>query len=421
MLDSRTLPNGLRLLTAPIPHARSATVSFYVGAGSRYEGADEAGMSHLVEHLCFKGSEGWPTAKAISEAIEGVGGVLNAGTDRELTVYYAKVPAAHLDLAVAVVADLVVRPVLNPVEFEKERHVILEELATVEDNPGELVGVLLDALLWPDQALGRDIAGTPESVRAISRERTAAYHRDQYGPANALVSVAGPVDPERVASALASATERWDWGRPQPWEPVRPPDGAHSRIGLRSKLTEQAHLMLGLPGYSAEDPDRYALGLLAGVLGDGMSSRLFIELREERALAYDVHAYTATLRDTGAFSIYLGVDPDNAVQALKVTLQELARLRQGVPLPELTKIREYTKGRMLLNMEDTRAVTAWYGGQALLQNRIRSVEEVVAEMEAVTQEDLVRVAERMIRADEIRLAIVGPFEDTEAFASVLRF
>lgn len=421
MLDSRILPNGLRILTAPIPHARSATVSFYVGAGSRYEGADEAGISHLVEHLCFKGSERWPTAKAISETIEGVGGVLNAGTDRELTVYYAKVPAAHLDLALAVVADLVVRPLLDPIEFEKERQVILEELAMVEDNPGELAGVVLDALLWPDQPLGRDIAGTPESVRAISRARAAAYRRDQYTPPNALVAVAGPVDPERVAAAVADAIEPWDWGRPQPWEPVHPPDGAPARIRLRAKPTEQAHLMLGLPGCSADDPDRYALSLLAGVLGDGMSSRLFIELREERALAYDVHAYTATLRDTGAFSIYLGVDPDNAAEALEVTVQELARLRQGVPLPELTKIREYNKGRMLLNMEDTRAVTAWYGGQALLQNRIRSVEEVVAEMEAVTQDDLLRVAAQLIRADEIRLAIVGPFEDTEAFASLLHF
>ena len=185
VLDQRVLANGLRVLTTPMPHSRSVTVSFYFGAGSRYEDPAEAGISHLVEHCCFKGSARWPTAPEISAVIEGVGGVLNAGTDREFTVYYAKVPRDHVDLALEVLADIVLRPLFDPAELEKERDVILEELAMVEDNPGQLAEVVLDALLWPGQALGRDVAGTPETVRAIPRDRAVAYRHAQYAPHNA--------------------------------------------------------------------------------------------------------------------------------------------------------------------------------------------------------------------------------------------
>ncbi len=422
MLEPCTLANGLRVLTAVMPHSRSTTVSFYVGAGARYEQPAEAGISHLVEHVCFKGSERRRTAQQISEAIEGVGGVLNAGTDREFTVYYAKVPAAHLDLALDVVLDLVLRPLFDGDELEKERRVILEELAMVEDHPSQLVELALDGLLWPGQALGRDVAGTPDSVRSIPRDRAVSYRRDHYTPDNAVLAVAGAVDPQAVVDIVQAATERWDFGNPGPreqaasWPDAQP---AGRRIGLRSKPTEQAHLMVGLPGLSLEDPDRYALGLLTGVLGEGMSSRLFVELREERALVYDVQAYATQLCDTGALSIYLGVDPDNALPAMEIALHELGRMRQGVPPAELAKIREYTKGRMLLNLEDTRAVSAWYGGQALLQRRMQSVEEIIAAIDAVTDDDLVRVADALIRDERLHLALVGPFETIDSFVPAL--
>ncbi len=418
VLDQRTLPNGMRLLTAPMPHTRSATISLYVGAGSRYEQPDQAGVSHIVEHLCFKGSEHWPTAQQISEAIEGVGGVLNAGTDRELTVYYAKVPRNHLPLALNLISDMVLRPRFNPAEMEKERNVILEELASVEDNPGQMAEVVLDRLLWPDQALGRDVAGTPESVQNIPLDAAISYRTNQYTPTNTLISVAGAVDADEVQTLAIEATEDWTFGSPSDWERVRP-DAGSSRIGLRYKEIEQAHLMVGFPGFSAQDPDRFALSLLMGALGDGMSSRLFVSLREDLGLAYDVHAFSSTLLDTGAAAIYLAVDPDNAMQALEATMAELSRIRAGIPAPELHKILEYTKGRMLLNMEDTRAVSAWYGGQALLLNRTRSVDEVVADLEAVSQEDLVRVADTLIRDECFRLSLVGPFDNDHRFADAL--
>ena len=420
-LDSRTLPNGLRVLSATMPHARSATVSFYLGAGSRYETLPQAGISHLVEHCCFKGTRRWPTARQISTAIEGVGGILNASTDRELTVYYAKVPGDHLPLALEIVVDIVLRPLFDAAEMEKERGVILEELAVVEDTPSQIVELLLDGLLWPDQALGRDVAGTPDSVRAITRDDALHYRHEQYGPANALVATAGAIEPERVAEAVAAATADWDYGAPGRWETVHLPQADQPRLRLHTKETEQAHLMIGLPGLRADHPDRYILGVLAAILGDGMSSRLFLNLREELGLAYDVYAYASNFRDTGALSVYLGVDPDNALQALAAALEELARLRQGVPAAELHKVQKYLKGRTLMNMEDTRAVSAWYGGQALLLDRTRSAEEVVAEIEAVRTDDLVRLAETMIREEQLYLAVVGPFESEAPFRDALHF
>ena len=419
ILDERQLPNGLRVLTAPMPHTRSVTVSFYVGAGSRYEEEGHAGVSHLVEHLCFKGSEAWPTAQLISEAIEGVGGVLNAGTDRELTVYYAKVARNHLELALALICDIVLRPLFQPEELEKERNVILEELASVEDSPGQISELVLDSLLWPGQALGRDVAGTPESVRAIPLAEAAEYRFQQYAPANALLSVAGAVDPDEVAAITARATADWHFGTPAGWEPAGP-DVSTREVALHRKEIEQAHLMVGLPALSADHPDRFALSLLISALGDGMSSRLFVRLREDLGLAYDVHAYISNLRDTGAISLYLAVDPDNAMEALRAALHELGRLTEGVPAAEHHKVVEYAKGRLFLNMEDTRAVSSWYGGQALLQDRTRTVDEVVADLESVTPDDLVRVAHDLIQDDRLRLAVVGPFDDTGPFEQALR-
>ena len=419
VLHERQLPNGLRVLTAPMPHTRSVTVSFYVGAGSRYEEEANAGVSHLVEHLCFKGSEAWPTAQLISEAIEGVGGVLNAGTDRELTVYYAKVARNHLELALTLICDIVLRPLFQPQELEKERNVILEELASVEDNPGQISELVLDGLLWPGQALGRDVAGTPGSVRAIPLADAAEYRFQQYAPANAVLSVAGAVEPHEVAAITARATEDWHFGTPAGWERARP-EVATRDVALHHKDIEQAHLMVGLPALSADHPDRFALSLLISALGDGMSSRLFIELREELGLAYDVHAYTSNLRDTGAISLYLAVDPDNAMEALRAALRELGRLTQGVPAAEHHKVVEYAKGRLFLNMEDTRAVSSWYGGQSLLLDCTRTVDEVVADLEAVTPDDLIRVAHDLIRDDRLRLAVVGPFDDAGPFEQALR-
>ncbi|MGH3119396.1 MAG: M16 family metallopeptidase, partial [Gaiellales bacterium] len=412
------LGNGLRVLTAAMPQTHSVSVSLYVGAGSRYERESEAGVSHFVEHLLFKGTEKLPTAKDVAEAIDGVGGVLNGGTDREYTVYYIKVARPHMDLALDVLFELVRRPLMDPSEMEKERQVILEELAMVADSPPQLVDLLLDSLLWPENPLGRDVAGTPETVNGIDRAMVMGYLAQQYVPSNILVSVAGNIVHEEVVDAIAAALGDWKGGKPAAWLPAVSSNG--TRCAVHYKATEQAHVSVAVPGLPLNHPDRHAISFLSVVLGEGMSSRLFIELREKRGLVYDVHSYSAHFLDAGAFNVYTGVDPKNAVAALVLVLAELARIRdEGPTAEELTKARELSKGRLMLRMEDTRNVSGWIGAQELLMGNVRSIEDAVAEMDAVTLEDLQRVAREIIDPSKLHLAVVGPYRSDKRFAALV--
>ena len=414
------LDNGLRVLCAPMASARSASVSLYVGAGSQYERDELAGVSHMVEHCVFKGSELHPSAADISTAIEGVGGYINAGTDRELTVYYAKVPGPDWATAVDVIVDMVSRPRFEREELEKERSVILEELAQVEDSPYQLVAELLSEVMWRGTPLGRDIAGTPESVQSIPYEEAVSYWRSQYSPGNALVSVAGEIDSDAVLARISELTANWS-----PAEADEPRDaplcGDGDRVSVRIKDTEQAQISIGLPALPSRHPDRHALGLLTAMLGDGMSSRLFLKVREQLGLAYDVHASLALLRDSGVLQVSMGVDPENVEEALRATLGELSRMRGGVPEEELRRARRLAAGRMLMGMEDSRAVSAWNGGQALLHDEVKSVEEVNERYQAVTGEDIERLANEYLREDALRLAVVGPSGEAERLQELLRF
>lgn len=414
-----TLENGLRILTAPMPHTRSVTISFYVGAGSRYETRAVAGLSHFVEHMLFKGSHKRPTAKEISEAVDRVGGMLNGGTDRELTVYYVKVARPHFALAFDVLVDMLRRPVMDRAEIEKERRVIIEELAMVNDSPAQQVDVLLDEVLWPDQPLGWDVAGTPETVANLSPAAIEAYLARQYVPNNTVLAVAGAVDHDEVVEAAQAALGDWPQGAPAPWFPAQDGPG-DARIKVQYKKTEQAHISLAVPGVSTQHPDRHAVDLLSAILGEGMSSRLFMELREKRSLCYDVHSYTVHFLDTGAFCVYAGVDPKQAPEAVAAILEQLAATREGVPEEELTKAKELSKGRLLLRMEDTRSVSGWLGAQELLNRHVRTVDEVVEAIDAVTTEDLRRVARTLFRTERLALAIVGPYRSDRRFAPLLK-
>src|SRR3989440_2595369 len=334
-----TLDNGLRVLTGPMPDTRSVAISIYVGAGSRYEADEESGMSHLLEHLLFKGTPTRPSPQAISEAIDSVGGVLNAGTDRELTVYYAKVAAPHFPLAADVLLDMIRHPIVAPAGREKERKVAIEELASIADSPAQLVDVLLDATMWPNQPLGRDVAGTEESVTSLTRDGTYTYMRRQYVPNNIVISVAGAVEHDAVVEAVTEALGDWERGTPSSWFPAI--DGQESpRVAVQYKRTEQAHIEIAVHALSSQDPDRFALDLISVILGEGMSSRLFMELREKRALCYDVHSYASHYLDTGAFAVYAGIDPKKTVEATKALVEELSRMRDGVSDEELVKAKE---------------------------------------------------------------------------------
>lgn len=418
MYNKTTLPNGLRIVTAELPHTRSATVSIYVGAGSRYERDEEAGLSHFLEHMLFKGASRRPTARIISEAIEGFGGMHNAATDREVTVYYAKVPDAAAQQTVDILADMVRDPIMDAAELEKERSVILEELATVEDSPGELAGILVDETMWPDQPLGRNVGGTPESVRALPLAAVNKYLKAQYVPSNMVLVVAGNIRHEMIVHEA----ERWLGDMPAitpgAWYPFED-KAPKKRIAVREKATEQAHICIAYPSVALDDPDRFAVDLLSTVLGEGMSSRLFLELREERALVYDVHSYPSEFRDTGSFTVYAGCDPENARVTVEASLEQITKLLESLPDSELEKGKQMAKGRIQLRMEDTRSVAGWLGSQELLLGRVQSVDEIVREFDRVTRDDVLRVGRKFLSPSLAKIAAVGPFEDDQVFAGLI--
>jgi predicted Zn-dependent peptidase len=289
----------------------------------------------------------------------------------------------------------------------------------VGDSPAQQADILLDELLWPDQPLGWDVAGTADTVSALTRETVLGYLARQYVPNNIVVSVAGAVDHEQVVQLITQQLDDWEPGEPSSWYPAQ--NGQHGpALRVQYKNTEQAHITLAVPGVSNQHPDRYALDLLSAIIGEGMSSRLFMELREKRSLCYDVHSYTSHFLDTGAFTVYAGVDPKQATTAVSAILEQLALTRDGVPEDELVKAKELTKGRLLLRMEDTRSVSGWLGVQELLTGKVKSVDEVVEQVDAVTVDDLRRVANDLFCSDHLAMAIVGPFRTEKRFASLLK-
>jgi predicted Zn-dependent peptidase len=419
MHERATLPNGVRILTAQMPHVRSVSVALFFGVGSRYEADALAGVSHFIEHLLFKGTERYPTARAISEAIEGVGGVLDAATDKELTVYSAKVASRHFDLALDVLAQMVRHPRLDPRELEKERRVIVEELNMYRDSPQEWVGVLADETLWPGLSLGREVAGTRASVEAVTREQIEAYRTSHYIPGNLVLSAAGDIDHAHVVAQAERLLGDWAPAEMPRWTPCPPPAGV-PRVRLERRKTEQTNFCLVTPGVAHEHPDYYALTLLNAVLGDGMSSRLFLEVREQQGLAYDVSSAPMSYHDTGAFLVYAGVDPARTAPALRAILAELARVRlEPVPEDELQRAREYTKGHMALRLEDTHSVASWLGGQEALRGKVQDLDTALARFDAVTAADLQRLAGELFRDEWLRLAIIGPHKDSAEFERIL--
>lgn len=407
------LDNGLRVLTCTMPHTYSVGVGFYMSVGSRYEQPATAGAAHFVEHMFFKGTARRPAPQAIAQEIEGHGGIFNASTGQEMTVLYAKMQQAHLALALDVLSDMLRHSLLAVDEVEKERRVILEEISSSQDIPEELVNLVVHELTWPDHPLGWDVAGTPDSVARLDRDGLAHFLAQHYSPNNTVVSVGGNVRHEQVVELVAQLLGDWQ-PAPAPHFIAAPVNGAHPRVLLVRKKVEQSHLALHLPGVARTDPDRFALGLLNVVLGEAMSSRLFLEIRERLGLAYAVDSYVSNLADTGVTGVYAAVAPERAQEALAAILVQLQRLRdEPVDEKTLRGAKEYVKGRLLLGMEDTLAVAGWYGRQEAMGGEKLSVEQIVDRMESVSADDLLRVANRLLRADHAQLAVVGPHKRTE--------
>ncbi len=412
------LPNGLRIIAEEMPHTHSVSMGVFTRVGSRYEPAHLSGVSHFLEHMFFKGTRR-RNAWQISEAIEGVGGVLNASTGTDSTVYYAKVADIHFDRAVDTLSDMLLHSLFEPKEIEKERRVIIEEINMSLDSPGDWVHQMLDEVMWGDQPLGRDIAGTPETVSAITRDDLLRYRDQHYTFANTVISIAGNISTDQMVDAWSKALREYGTGEPHDPEPTRPPQ-RETRLHLLGRSTEQANFCLGLPALSYTDPDRRAFQVLNSVLGGGMVSRLFQEIREERALAYAVGSYTAEHNDAGKWVIYGGVEIGKVYDAIRACIDELWKLREnGITDEELQRVKEQVKGGMLIGLEDTWSVASRNGAHILRYNEVIPVEQVVAEIEAVTHDDVQRVAQRLIRPDALYLAVIGPYDDDQRFAELL--
>jgi predicted Zn-dependent peptidase len=390
-----------------------------MGVGARHESASLSGVSHLIEHMCFKGTQKMPDAHQISQAIEGIGGILDAETSYESTVFWVKVADIHIDLALHLLTELVRHPLLAAEELEKERRVIIEEIRGLQDTPGDWIDTLIHESLWGDQPLGRDIAGSVESVGAISQKEMHTFWHQHYSPQSMVVSVAGNINTGEIIQRIATAFDQHTTELPPPALPTSPPvPGPH--LTLQHRTTEQGNFCLGLPGLSYNDPDRRAMDVLDTVLGGGMSSRLFQELREERGLAYSVGSYHTRFADAGMWVVYGSVEPETLYDSVRLSLDMLRDLaHNGISEEELRHVKERVKGGILISLEDTWSVASRNGSLQLRYGEVPPVERVVAEFEAVTCADVLRVARRILQPNRLHLAVIGPYRSERRLRSLI--
>ncbi|MBM3659276.1 MAG: insulinase family protein [Actinobacteria bacterium] len=407
MIRTSSLDSGLRVVTEAMPGLRSVAVGFWVGTGSRDETDPMAGASHFLEHLLFKGTQRRGAAE-IAEAVESVGGDMNAFTGQELTAFYVRMPDQRLPLAVDILSDIVWSPALRPADVDSERQVILEEIRMRDDTPDDLVHDLFASAMFPDHPIGREITGSPATIEPMARDAIAEFHAAHYHPGNVVVAVAGNVDHDEVVRLVEDGMRGVAGDRParlaHDGEPGPKP------IALVEDDTEQVHLVLGMRAMRRDDPDRYAFGVVNQVLGGGMSSRLFQEVREQRGLAYSVYSYRAAFEETGAFGIYAGTAPERVDELLDVLDGQLARLQAdgGVSERELESAKGHLTGSMALGLESSISRMNRIGRSELLMGEIPSLDELVRACEAVTATDVERVVDRIFRDNPRTVAAVGP-------------
>jgi len=417
VFERHILDNGLRVLAADLPHAQSVTVMMMLAAGSRYETAETNGIAHFAEHMFFKGTERRPSARQIAGEIDAIGGEFNAFTGKEYTGFYVKCAADHRDVALDVLVDMLRNSRFDPEEIEREKGVIVEEMNMYFDTPRDFIGGVYEQLLYGDQPLGWDIIGRKETVRSATRETFLGYLDRWYRPSRMVLGVAGRTGGDVVerAQELLGDLAPAETGEPAPVQPH-----ASERVRVHTKQSDQAHVCLGVHSYPLEHPDRYALQLLATVLGGGMSSRLFTEVRERRGLAYYVFGLNHSYTDTGTLYAQAGVDIARIDEAVSTIVAELRKVAaEPVPADELEKARSFAKGRFVLQLENPQGLIMFGLRKEVLERRAPDPEEVLAGLDAVTGEDVQRVAQDLVADDRLRLALIGPFDDPDRFEALL--
>lgn len=415
------LPNGLRVITSPMPSFESATVLIMVGAGSRYETKDNTGISHFLEHMAFKGTKRRPSAMDISGLIDGIGGEFNAFTGKETTGYYIKSQSSHLDLSLDLLSDMLQNSLLDPAEIDKEKGVIIEEMNMYEDTPARKLGDVYENLLYGDTPMGWDIVGTKEVIRSITREDFVKYMSSLYSPDNMTVVVAGGIDSDKTEEMIVKYFGNMQKFGTKKAEKIVESQSKPAFL-LKTKKTEQAHFGIGVRTTPLEHPDRYPLDVLASVMGGGMSSRLFHEIRERRGLAYYVRAMSDNYVDAGTLVATAGVDPSRAEEAVKVMMEELDKIRKpgNITSEELKKAKEYMKGHFVLELEDSRSVASFFSHEEILESQVDTPEEVIAKIDAVNLEQVQAVATKYLVNDTLNMAIIGNFEDGQKFENLLK-
>ena len=406
------LDNGLRIVTHRMSARQSLSLGIFIKVGGRYENSGNKGMAHFLEHLLFKGTKNYSCRK-IKESIEGVGGSLNGFTSEELTCYLVKIPSLYLDKALGILSDMVISPTLSKVEVKKEKAVILEELKMYRDLPQSYVYELLDELLWPGQPLGAPIIGTVGSLAGINGDRLASFKEGYYTASNMVVSAAGDIDEEKLRKAVAKIFSRL---------PKRPENrflkaqDNQEKIGLNlfHKDTEQTHMALGFRGFKRGHPLRHALGLLHVILGANMSSRLFNEVREKRALAYEIGTIVKRFYDTGAFLVHAGIDNRKVPAAIALILKELSRAKNSlVSEDEFRRAKEFYIGQLKLGLEDTMEHMLWIGETTATLERTYSPDEIIAEVRQVKRSDILKSARHLFREGNLNLSLIGPLKGGE--------
>jgi predicted Zn-dependent peptidase len=419
VFERQTLANGLRVLTAPLDHAQSVACYIFLAAGSRFEHEQNRGIAHFAEHMFFKGTERRPSARDLSSVVDGIGGEFNAFTSKEYTAYYIRCAGEERDTALDVLVDMLRHSRFDPEEIDREKGVILEEMNMYFDTPRDYVSSVYDSLLFGDNPLGWETLGTRETVSAATRETFTDYLDEWYHPDRIVVGVGGKVGDDllpRLEELLGDMSGAGA-GAPPPAEIERT---AEPRVRVHTKESDQAQVCVGVPSYPLEHPDRYALHLLGTVLGGGMSSRLFLEVRERRGLAYYIYGINQSYTDAGTLFAQGGVDlarVDEAVTTIAEQFRQIAA--EPVPTDELDKARALAKGRFVLQTESPNGLLLYGLRREVLEGRAAEPEELLAGLDAVTVEDVQRVAQDVIAGEGLRLAVIGPFDDPDRFEKLL--